>query len=576
MADKIPGGCTGKILRVNLTEKSTRDEVLDGAFYRKYLGGTGFIAYFLLKELRPSTDPLGSENKLIFALGPLTGTPVIGAGRNAVGAKSPLSGGIALSQTGEYWGAELKHAGYDALIIEGKADRPVYLWMTHSEVIIRDAAHLWGKETRETQQEIRAELGEEGARIAMIGPAGEKCIKYACIMVGLYDSAGRGGLGAVMGSKNLKAVAIRGGTVPEVASSDNLKEFNRWYSEFMYRVPVVKGWHEYGTGFDMDTYVVTGDLPIHNWRDGVFPGVKNITAMTMMGTIGVGMDGCYTCPLKCKKRVGAEEPFKIDPAYGGPEYESLSVFGSNCGIDNITAIAKCNERCNALSLDVISTGSVISFAMECFEKGLLTVRDTGGIELKFGDYDAVLKCIEMIANRENFGTVLAQGTADLSRQIGHGSADFAMHVKGVDAGQHEPRLFPTMGLGFMINPHGADHCCNVMDSQYTTEGGMRGVRYLGFSEPFLPGDIGPRKVALFQMEHLKQVLYDSLLLCHLAAVPLNIRKLVDITDAVTGWGTSTVELVRIAERALTMAKQIVLKLREQRKMFFDQMQKETY
>ncbi len=554
MANNIPGGYNGKILRADLTRRAVQDDAIDESFYRKYLGGTGFISYYLLNELQPGTDPLGLDNKLIFALGPVTGTPMIGSGRNGVGAKSPISEGIALSQVGEFWGAELKHAGYDAIVIEGKADKPVYLWITDGRANIRDAGHLWGKETKETERIIRDELGDDKVRIAMIGPAGENMTRFACIMVGLFDAAGRGGLGAVMGSKNLKAIAVRGHNAPRVINPDNLININRWYSEIMYKVPVVKGWHDFGTGFDMDTYEKTGDLPIHNWRDGIFPGVENITAVTMNNTIGIGMDGCFTCPVRCKKRVKVEEPFNVDPDYGGPEYESISAFGSNCGVDDIRAIAKCNERCNALSLDVISTGGVISFAMECFEKGLITLEDTGGIELRFGNHESIITCIEMIARREGFGAILAEGTANLAKRIGHDSADFAMHVKGLDAGQHEPRLYPTMGLGFMINPHGADHCCNVIDGRFLTEAGMRSVNYLGFHEPFTSGDISPRKVALFRFEHLKQVLYDSALLCHLMAVPLTIKRLVDIIEAVTGWDTSIVELLTIAERALTTAR----------------------
>jgi aldehyde:ferredoxin oxidoreductase len=214
----------GKLLRINLTEASIADENLDDAFFRKYLGGTGFIAYFLLKELPSGVDPLGTGNKLIFATGPVTGTSMIGSGRNSVGAKSPLTGGIALSQVGEFWGAELRRAGYDVIIIEGKAKKPVYLWICDGKVEIKKATHLWGKETKETQQVIRTELGDDKIRVAMIGPGGERLVPFACIMEGLYDAAGRGGLGAVMGSKNIKAIAVRGHTQPTVADPERIKE----------------------------------------------------------------------------------------------------------------------------------------------------------------------------------------------------------------------------------------------------------------------------------------------------------------------------------------------------------------
>jgi aldehyde:ferredoxin oxidoreductase len=549
------GGYSGKLLRVNLTDRKVIVEDLDPAFCRQYLGGSGFIGYYLLKELQPGTDPLGPTNKLIFASGPVTGTSLIASGRNAIGAKSPLSNGIALSQVGEYWGAELKRAGYDVIIVEGKADRPVYLWISADAVQIKDACHIWGHMTKETQQMIRTELGDDRIRVAMIGPGGESLIPYACIMNGLYDAAGRGGLGAVMGSKNLKAVAVRGHTQPTVANTDRVKEINRWFAEIMNAIPILKGWHEAGTGFDMDAYDATGDLAVRNWHGGPFPQAKNINGYAIKRTYGVGMEGCYACPMRCKKKVRVDSPYVVDPAYGGPEYESMGSFGSNCGVDDLPAILKANELCNAYGIDVISTGGVISFAMECFETGLLTSLDTGGIELRFGNSAAMLKCVDLIARLEGFGKILAEGTARLSKKIGGQSPEFAMHVKGVDPGQHEPRLSSSMGLGFMINPHGADHCCNVIDTRFSTEAGMKGVSYLGMStEPFPLGDIGPRKVALFRMEHQRQVLYDCLVVCHLAAAGVNFEKLTEVLEAVTGWHTSIVELMTIADRAMTLAR----------------------
>ncbi|TEB10326.1 aldehyde ferredoxin oxidoreductase family protein [Pelotomaculum propionicicum] len=554
MTAEVPGGYGGKILRINLSEMSTSVERKDDTFYRRYLGGSGFISYFLLKELKKGIDPLGTRNKLVFANGPLTGTPVIACGRNGVGAKSPQSGGIALSQVGEFWGAQLKWAGYDALIIEGKAAKPVYIWIHDEEVSIRDAGHLWGKNTKETQQMIRSELGDDKIRVALIGPGGEKMVRYACIMNGLFDAAGRGGLGAVMGSKNLKAIAVRGRKAPRVADPARIKELNKFLKDAMFNNMIVREWHEYGTGGpSIETGMEVGDLPVRNFRDGAFPEVKKITGEVIMNTMGVGMDGCFACPVRCKK-VCKSEKYSIDPAYGGPEYESLSVFGSNCGVDNVEAIVKANELCNAFSIDTIATGCTIAFAMECFEKGLLSVKDTGGIELRFGNAEAMLKCVELIAKRDGFGNLLAEGTAWLAKKIGNGAEDFAVHVKGVEPGQHDPRRMPSMGLGFMVNPHGADHCCNVHDYKFADAKRMKTYRYMGFLDTLPEDDIGPRKVALFKVEHLRQVLFDSLLMCHLAAVPVDHKTVADITAAVTGWDTSVMEQLRVAERIMTMAR----------------------
>ncbi len=555
MNQETIGGYNGKILRINLSQNSIVEERKDTIFYRKYLGGSGFIAYFLLKELRQGIDPLGPENKLIFALGPVTGTPIIGSGRHSVGAKSPLSGGIAFSHAGEHWGAELKRAGYDALIVEGKAEKPVYLWIHDDEVAIKDASYLWGKNTKETQETIRSALGDEKIRVSLIGLGGETLVRFACIMHGLYDTAGRGGLGAVMGSKKLKAIAVRGHRAPPIADSARVRELNKGLRETLYNHWLTQECHEFGTGGPaIEMFEARGNLPVRNFRDGLFPGVKNIHAGVIKDTVRIGMDACFTCPVRCKKRVTLDEPYRVDPAYGGPEYETLSSLGSNCGIDNLKAILKGNELCNAYSLDTISTGGVIAFAMECFEKGLLTLKDTDGMELRFGNTEAMLQCIELIARGEGIGSLLAEGSARLARRIGNRSEEFAMHVKGLEAGQHEPRLMPAFGLGYMVNPHGADHCCNVHDDQFSVDMGMRSLQPLGFLETVPADDIDSRKVALFKVGHLRQVILDSLVMCHLATVTVDHRTLAELTAAVTGWNTGEMEQMRVAERIVTMAR----------------------
>jgi len=547
MAKKRAGGYNGKILRVNLSDNHISVETTDESFCRKYLGGAGFVAYFLWKELGQGIDPLGSDNKMVFALGPATGIRLPGSGRNCVGAKSPLTGGIAKSEVGGFWGAELKRAGYDAIIVEGKAERPVYLWVHDGKVEIKDATHLWGKKTKETQQTIRAELGDNLIRVASIGPAGEKLVRYACIMNGLYDAAGRGGLGAVMGSKNLKAMAVRGHKAPPIADPEGVKELRGWLLANMH---LVRDFREFGTGAAMKGFEITGNLPVRNFRDGLFPEVKMIDAKRVKNTIRVRMEGCFACPVRCKKVVKFQEPYPVDPAYGGPEYETLAALGSNCSIDNLKAIAKGSELCNAYSLDTISTGAVIAFAMECFENGLLSIKDTNGIELRFGNDEAMLKIIELIARREGIGDLLAEGTAQAAQRIGKGAEELAMEVKGLEAGMHEPRFKTGLGLGFMVNPHGADHCCNLHDPMYATKEQLKELNPLGILEPIPPDDIGPRKVALFKVRQLRQIVFDCLVLCQF--LPYNYEQVADVTAAVTGWNTGIMEQLRVAERILTM------------------------
>ena len=550
MERKMPGGYNGKILRVNLSNNSTTVETIDELFCRKYLGGAGFVTYFLWKELQQGTDPLGPDNKLIFAAGPLTGIPLPGSGRHCIGAKSPLTGGYAKSESGGFWGAELKHAGYDAIIIEGKAKTPVYLWIHDGEVVIKDASHLWGKDAKETQQTIRTELGDKLIRVATIGQAGENLVRIACIMNDLKDAAGRGGLGAVMGSKNLKAVGVRGRNAPRIVDPKRVKEFTRWISDHR---ELWAAFNDFGTGAAMENYVAVGNMPVNNFLDGEFPEVGDIDAKAVKDTIGIKMEGCYACPLRCKKVVKVDQPYSVDSDYGGPEYETLAAIGSNCGVTDLKAIAKGNELCNAFSLDTISTGGVIAFAMECFENGLLTTKDTGGIELKFGNAEAMLKLIELIAKREGIGNLLSKGVAQAAQEIGKGAEKFAMHVKGLEIPMHDPRVKAALGLGYIVNPHGADHCANIHDDLYSNPGQFYDkVKLLGILEPIPADELGPRKVAMFRYEHLHSIALDNLVLCKF--VPFDAKKVTDILAAVTGWETSIVELFRVSERIMTMAR----------------------
>jgi aldehyde:ferredoxin oxidoreductase len=556
MSEQIPGGYHGKVLRVNLSKGTIGAETIDESFCRRYLGGAGFVAYYLLKEVASAElDPLGPENKVVFATGPLTGIPLPGSGRHCAGAISPLTGGVIKSEAGEFWGAEFKRTGFDAVIIEGKASRPVYLYVHDGEAEIRDAAHLWGQQTKETQVGIRTELGDEKVRVAMIGPAGENLVLYSCVMAGLYDAHGRGGLGAVMGSKNLKAVAVRGRNLPAGASPGGVKALRNWLADNM---KLVASFRKYGTSGRMLTFEELGNLPVRNFRDGAFPEVDKIGPYTLNDTILTGMDACFGCTVRCKKRVEFSEPYAVDPAYGGPEYETQGALGSNCGVDDLKVVAKASEMCNANSLDVISTGCSIAFAMECFENGLLTKEDTGGIELRFGNADAVLQVIPLIAGREGIGALLADGTARAAEKIGSPAKSLAMEVKKLEVPMHEPRLNRALALGYMVNPHGADHVCNMIDIFFNGFGSQPDVMLpdaipLGIGPaPF--DDIGPRKVALFRIVQLREVLRDSLTVCKF--LPYSFKQLADVTSAVTGWDTTPMEQLRVAERTLTMCRLI--------------------
>lgn len=318
------------------------------------------------------------------------------------------------------------------------------------------------------------------------------------------------------------------------------------------RLGQVKSFQEFGTGAAMAGFEATGNLPVRNFRDGLFPAVTAIDAQAIKETIRVGMHGCFSCPVRCKKIVEVQEPYHVDPAYGGPEYETLAALGSNCGIDNLKAIAKGNELCAAYSLDTISAGSVIAFAMECFENGLLSTRETGGIDVRFGNEEAMLRLIELIARREGIGDLLAEGTARAAQRIGRGAEQFAMQVKGLEAGMHEPRAKPGLGLGFMVSPTGADHCSSMHDTSYVTQQQIEELKPLGILEPVPVGEMSPQKATLFRLVHLNRIVLDCLVLC--LFLPYGYELAADATSAVTGWDIGVKEHLLVAERTMTMAR----------------------
>lgn len=549
-------GLNGQILRVDLSSGKISVEKPETNFYRRYFGGWGFIAYYLLKELKPGVDPLGSDNKLIFATGVITGSPVPGSGRSSVGAKSPLTGGFGAAETGGFWGVELKHAGFDAVIIEGKAEKPVYLWIHDGEAEIKSASHLWGKDTGESQAMIRKELGDDGIRVAQIGLAGENLVRYACVINDLRDAAGRTGMGAVMGSKKLKAIAVRGHNRVKTVDSEKLKELAKSVTD------VFKHWRfpKLGTGGDMyDAYPEAGNLPTSNFRDGNFPHAKDISAQTIEKTIRARMEGCWGCPMQCKKVLKPiNKPWTIDPQYGGPEYETLAAFGSNCGVSDLIAICKADELCKRYSLDTISTGCTIAFAMECFEKGLLTEEDTSGIKLNFGNSEAIVKMVEMIAKRQGIGDLLAEGSMRAAKKIGKGAQQFAIHVKGQEVPMHDPRAKRTLGLGYAVSPTGADHMHNFHDTGELDSIDWNDAKGLGILERPPLEEFGSDKVRILIYVTDLKILDNCLQMCHF--LPYVFHQKTEIVNATTGWNCTDFELMKVGERVFNMAR--VFNLRE--------------
>ncbi len=542
-------GFHNRILRVNLTTGEITTETPGEQFFRTYLGGWGLIAYYLLKEVPQGADPLGPENVLIFAPGVLTGAPAGGTGRNAVGAKSPLTGGFGEGDVGGYWGAELKRAGWDAIIVTGKAESPVYLWIKDDTVELRDAGHLWGRETLEVERALQEELGEKRLRVAQCGPAGERLARIACVIGDANRAAGRTGLGAVMGSKQLKAIAVRGTAGVPVADKDGLREIAKWLSDNV-RELYTGGMQDYGTAGGLQYLSSIGGLPTRNFQEGSFEGAAKITGSTMADTILTENDTCYACPVRCKRKVEVRERFPVTPDYGGPEYETLGALGSACGIDDLEAVAYANQLCNAYGLDTISTGIAIAWAMECFERGLLTQEDTGGLELRFGNAEAMLTLVKQMAQREGFGDLLAEGALRAARRIGRDTERYVMHVKGQEFPLHEPRVKFALNLGYATSPTGADHMHNIHDTNYTKS--VAGLHPLGIFEPLPADTLGPEKVRLFKYEVDWQVFWNCVGLCMF--MPYSKLQIRDLVAAVTGWDTSVFELLKAGERALALAR----------------------
>ena len=562
----MPNGYNGKILHVDLSSMKMKVEEPDEVFYRTYLGGGGIASYYLLKGLQPGIDPFSPDNVLVFASNVISGVPIAGMTRYTVAAKSPLTGGFGEAEAGGFWGPELKSAGFDAVVITGKAAKPSYLWIHDGKVELRSAEKAWGLESGPAQEKIREEVKEKRARVAIIGPAGEKLVRFACVVNELKHANGRTGMGAVMGSKNLKAIAVRGNSKPEVKDVEKFLDLAKSLTEQINTHGPNKVLRKMGTPNLVMALNTQGILPTRNFHTGVFEGAEKISGEKMTETILRAEEGCYACAVRCKRAVEVVEgPYTTTPLYGGPEYETLGSLGSLLCIDDLAAIAKGNELCNRYTLDTISAGVAIGFAMECYENGILTKEDTEGIEFRFGNTDAMIKGLEWIAFRKNrLGDLLAEGVKIAAEKIGKGSEKYALHVKGQELPMHDPRGKTGQGLSFAVSPTGADHIEAPHDTPFAAPGPMLGrIAPLGLLEAVPTRDFGPKKVRNYTYLQFVWSLYNSLGVCNFVAGPvwaLPLNKLVDVVSAITGWETSLWELLKAGERTVTMAR--VFNLRE--------------
>ncbi len=560
----MPFGYNAKVLRIDLSTKKIDVESPSESFYRTHMGGGCLSLAYLLQELRPGTDPLGPENVLVFASGVLSGIPMSGMTRYTVAARSPLTGGFGESEAAGYWGPELKHAGFDTIVIKGKAEKPAYIWIHNGEVEIKDASHFWGTDTGTAQEYIRRELGDNLIRIALIGQAGENLVRYACVVNNLGHVNGRTGMGAVMGSKNLKGIAVRGTQKLGIADPDGLRRISHSLAEAIKTHPNEQTYQKLGTPSAILPLDKQGILPTRNFTRSQFEGAGKISGETMEETISVGNGTCYACTVRCKRKVSSRGRYEISPDYGGPEYETIASLGSCLDIDDLEAVAKGHELCNRYSLDSISTGMSIAFAMECFENGLLTGEDTDGLELKFGNAEAMIEMIERIAFRRGVGDLLAEGVKQAAEKLGDPAKKYALHIKGQEVPLHDPRGKFGVGLGYAVSPTGADHLEATHDPQFQQRSpALESLAPLGVLEPVSTLEAGPQKVRLFRHAQLIWNLWNSLGICYFVAQPpwaLSLDEVVKTVRCVTGWETSLFELMQLSDRSMAMAR--IFNLRE--------------
>jgi aldehyde:ferredoxin oxidoreductase len=554
----MPYGYCGKILKLNLTTCDVQIEEPDDVFYRTYGGGSCLAVYYLLKEMKPGLDAFDPGNVLVFAPGVTTGAPCSGLSRFNVTAKSPLTGAVGDSQGGGFWGAELKLAGFDAVVVTGRAESPVYLWICDGQAEIRDATALWGMDTALAQAAIREEVGEPRARVALIGIGGENLVRYACIANELHHLNGRTGMGAVMGSKNLKAIAVRGHGEVELAHPDALRAIAKSVPGRIRGSATATLLQDLGTAGFVRYQNADGGLPTRNFASGFFEGGEEIDGAPIHERYYVRSTSCYACAVRCKQVIAAEVPYPIDPAYGGPEMEGLSALGAYTGVSDLAAVCKANELCNRYTLDTISTGATIAWAMDCFERGIIGQAETGGLTVRFGDGATLVRLVEMIARRQGVGDLLAEGPARAAQAWGEEAARLAIHTKGQPFPAHMPRVKRSLALAYATNPFGADHISTEQDpfllDAFPADLREK-IKALGIQETADLAEMGPIKVRLVAYSQRFFSILDTLELCSFCFAPawfFDYEDLVAIVRAVTGWKTNFWELMKLGERRINL------------------------
>lgn len=570
-------GFTGKILHVDLTNQRLEIEQPDEAFYRQYPGGSLIGLYYLWKYMPKGVDAFSPQNTLTFACSAPTGLPVSGQSRCTATCKSPTTGGVADSQAGGFWPAELKFAGFDAIVIRGAAASPVYLWIKDGAAELRDAGHLWGKLTYDVDEALKEELGDKKIEIAQIGPAGEKLAMFAAVMNMSNRAWGRTGIGAVMGSKNLKAIAVRGTQKVEPADKKAVVALSRKGAQ-MFPGSDMENFGRYGTADTVMGQQAVGGLPTLNWDSGIMAdqaeaeaigGERLYDELLRGATEGkqdkLGRDTCYACIVRCKRVVESEWQNKaLIPEYGGPEYETLATFGSYCGVSDLHAVTYANQLSNQYGVDTISCGATLSWAMECYANGVLTAEEMDGIALEYGNAEAMIAMLEKTLKREGFGDILADGSEKAADRLGKGH-EYLLTIKGQELPAHMPHVKRSLGLVYAVNPFGADHQSSEHDPMYhpklyegTAEapGYKRYLAQIGLHNPQPPKVLNEGKVEFALKTQYNYSALDTVSLCQFVYGPswqlYGPQDMADLMAAATGWDVTVDDIQEIGRRRLNL------------------------
>ncbi len=568
----MPYGYHGKILHIDLTRGEFTVEEPPEAFYRKYMGGSAMALDYLLRNIPAGADALSEDNVLTLMTGVTTGAPISGQSRINANAKSPISGGIGDSQGGGFFPAELKFSGFDGLVIRGKSPKPVYLTILDGKVELHDASHLVGKTTGEVEAMLKEALGDDKIEVLQHGPAAENGVRFASLLSMCSRNNGRTGMGLVMASKRLRAVVVRGKQKPELADPQALAALHRLGAKGMQDNPDMENLGTYGTPGVVMPQNAFGTLPTRNYSEGQFEHAEAISGEVMYDTIlrgaatgkqdKLGRDTCYACVVRCKRVVEiAEGAYPVHPGYGGPEYETISTFGSYCGIGDLRAISKANEICNSYGVDTIACGATIAFAMECFQKGIIGLEQTGGLDLRFGNAEAMLAALQQIVRNEGvLGKVLAQGSRRAAEIWGNGAEACLITVKGAEAPAHMPQAKRSLALIYVVNPFGADHQSSehdwLIEEGMTADLYLQRLRMLGFENPLAPMSLDEDKVRFAYLTQLFYSFLDSAELCQFVWGPAwtlyGPEEICSLLRAVTGWEMSVEDILQVGARRLNL------------------------